>query len=280
MKVADSWDSKQHLKRKNKPYFCIIVFIISFALLLFSFSDVERGIQRLCLVNADTIECHISYYDSLETDQDRKLYSDIYSTLKRSVSGDSAFFDTGRNVLSDRKRFSQISHMVLYDHPEYSPLWGGAICVRNETEIGIQPVGTVSDMISDSVYLDVLMTLKGQDDFETAKNVFDYLANTCVYDEQRGFHSSDDYGAMMLHKACCQGVSFAYKRFLDLAGIPCVVITCMTNTGEYHMLPVVRLFGRWYVCEISSALGNHPDSYFCMSSEDTEKLIHELIYCP
>ena len=280
MKGESSWDSRQRLKRRNKPYFYIIVFIISFALLLFSFSNVEQGVQRLCLVDADTIECHISYYDSLETDRDRKLYSDIYLALKRSVSGDSAFFDTGMDVLSDRKRFSQISHMVLYDHPEYSPFWCGTICVRNGSEISIQPVGTVGDMIPDSVYLDLLADLKGRDDFETAKNVFNYLANACVYDDQRGPHSSDDYGTMRLHKACCQGASFAYKRFLDLAGIPCVVITCMTNTGEYHMTPVVRLFGRWYVCEISSALGNHLDSYFCMSSEDAEKLIHELVYCP
>lgn len=78
MKGESSWDSRQRLKRRNKPYFYIIVFIISFVLLLFSFSNVEQGIQRLCLVDADTIECHISYYDSLETDQDRKLYSDIY----------------------------------------------------------------------------------------------------------------------------------------------------------------------------------------------------------
>lgn len=280
MKGAGSWDSKQHSKRKSRrTFFGIILTILLFISTISS--DLELAVEKLRLSDAYTMPCNKSYYASLKTDHDRQMYQKIFTVLKQSASGQPSFFETGMDLLSDRAKFSRICHMVLFDHPEYSPFWSSCrVTVRNDSSMCIQPSSDSSKMVPDSVYLSILPNLKGRDDFETARNIFMYLADTCVYDEERGRYCNDDYGMMVEHKACCQGASFAYKRFLDLAGIPCVVITCTTYMGEYHMVPLVHLFGRWYACDISCALGKDPDIYFCMSSEDASRIIYQIKYLP
>ena len=69
------------------------------------------------------------------------------------------------------------------------------------------------------------------------------------------------YGAMIKHKAVCSGVSWAFKRMMDVAGIPCKVISGYLdkpNSEEHrHAWNMVYLGdGAWYHLDITHNLGD------------------------
>lgn len=85
-------------------------------------------------------------------------------------------------------------------------------------------------------------------DAEKAQAAHDYLVRTCSYDLGNGEGQFNAYGALVDHKAACQGYADAYKLILDELGIPCVVVSSPDMDHGWNM---VKLGKSWYHVDVT-----------------------------
>lgn len=199
-----------------------------------------------------------SYYDCLETDEERLLYQKIGEAVCAYMeNGTCAFVDAGISLTPYYDSLSHLGHAWLYDHPEAGPFWWKVrFTVRGDSEFSILPVTEPHPIVPDVWYEKQLhaMDLSGSDE-ERAKTLFFYLAESFSYDTEFQFvNSNDDSGFMENGTGCCQAFSFAYTRLCNMAGIPCVVSTCY-NAAGYHMINFVKCGEDWLAVDTTQASG-------------------------
>lgn len=98
----------------------------------------------------------------------------------------------------------------------------------------------------------ILRGLKGKNDSETAKNIFNYVHDSVFYINIHGKQNFEGaaYRAFTQHNADCYGYFCATKILLDCAGIPNMMVRRSYPvywTGHYWNL--VKIGGKWYHCD-------------------------------
>jgi len=86
--------------------------------------------------------------------------------------------------------------------------------------------------------------LIGATDYDTIKNVHDWICLTTEYDYDTLYGFADrhtGYNALFEHLAVCDGYATLFQKFMDKLGIPCY---CMT--GDNHAWNIVCYGGTWY----------------------------------
>lgn len=104
--------------------------------------------------------------------------------------------------------------------------------------------------------------LRGYDDFETAKNIHDFIINHIDYDFSSDDSLTDKFsmkGALLNKKAVCEGYARTFKYMCDKYDIPCVLVTGQgTNplsyssdkaSNEQHMWNYLKLDNSWYAVD-------------------------------
>ena len=95
---------------------------------------------------------------------------------------------------------------------------------------------------------DLLADIDAQaDEFQREKQLHDRLLRLTAYEEGEGAH--DAYGALVEHRAVCEGYARAFQYLLYQAGIPCLIATGNGYNGgdsEPHAWNVVQIDGQWY----------------------------------
>ena len=96
--------------------------------------------------------------------------------------------------------------------------------------------------------------------------VYDYISKNVEYDyallEDDPFPYSGmghtEYGALVKHKAVCDGLSFAYRDVLRYLGIECMVyhgdLNSLTDHAA-HAWSVTKIEGNYYHCDLTMELG-------------------------
>ncbi len=112
-----------------------------------------------------------------------------------------------------------------------------------------QPVH-VSETVSGEIgYIISNYTNGSMSAFEKAKAVHDYLVTYVVYDgsDQTRCHTAD--GALVDHRAVCDGYAKAFMLVMQSLGYPCQLVYGWA--GEYHAWNVVCLDGVWYQVDVT-----------------------------
>ena len=112
-----------------------------------------------------------------------------------------------------------------------------------------QPVH-VSETVSGEIsYIISNYTNGSMSAFEKAKAVHDYLVTYVVYDggDQTRCHTAD--GALVDHRAVCDGYAKAFMLVMQNLGYPCQLVYGWA--GEYHAWNVVCLDGAWYQMDVT-----------------------------
>lgn len=225
-------------------------------------------------------------YRSLLSDRDAACYDGILGLCEQYVkTGVLGRYDTGVSNL-DVYRASLIADLVLYDHPEYSPVWQGSLLASDAGELVLSLSDTPGELVSDLVYEDLVSDLpSGASSFQKLWYCVRYLQFHCSYDTDAGTHHADDYGVIFEGKACCQGLSFALKRMLAACGVSSVVLTGFTDTEGYHMVCGVCLpeFGGYVLVDMAGIAGKPDDSlftYFAMNNEMADRCLARVRLVP
>ncbi len=144
------------------------------------------------------------------------------------------------------------------------------------TKVLIQLPYTKEEMDKHFANLDKLaVELKGSTDYDTIKNVHDYLVENFEYDYRSDMANHTDIDGFRDGEMVCSGYSLAAYYLLNSAGIS--TRTVLGSSGDdksgniTHMWNVVKLDGRWYNLDITwddPGGGNLRYDYFLKSDED------------
>ena len=105
--------------------------------------------------------------------------------------------------------------------------------------------------------------LHGDDDIETARNIFNWVHDHVTYETVSGTQTYEEavYQAFTKHSGDCYGYYCTCKMLLDCAGIPNMMVLRYPVTYNGHYWNLVKLDGEWYHCD-STMFMNHPSVYF------------------
>ncbi len=104
----------------------------------------------------------------------------------------------------------------------------------------------------------ILSTLQkqtsGMSDYEKELYVYNYLADSTVYDDSTEFCDSV-YGVLIEGRAKCVGISAAFQYICDGLDLPCVSLFCYAdeeNFGDGHAWNAVNIDGEWYDVDLTA----------------------------
>ena len=108
--------------------------------------------------------------------------------------------------------------------------------------------------------------LKGATDYDTVKNVHDYLIDNFEYDRKTTMVNHTDIDGFRDGVMVCSGYSLAAYYLLNVAGVPTRVITGDGGSGggnvENHMWNMVQLDGKWYNLDVTWDDGGGSRKYY------------------
>lgn len=116
--------------------------------------------------------------------------------------------------------------------------------------------------------------LKGENDFESVKNVHDYIINRVEYDHSNKGRNYTDIEGFRENRMVCQGYSMATFVLLSYMNIPCRMVTGEAGDEKDkgpHAWNIVQIDGKWYNYDVtwddSEEYGAHY-TFFLKSNED------------
>ncbi len=119
----------------------------------------------------------------------------------------------------------------------------------------------------------------GMGDFEKELVLHDYIVNNTRYDIENEKKdtipdsSFEEYGALVLGVAVCEGYSRAMKLMCDLSGIECIIVTGSSiSRGVGHAWNIVKIDGEYYHLDLT-----YDDP---VTDDDTNKLRYDYFNLP
>ena len=99
--------------------------------------------------------------------------------------------------------------------------------------------------------------LKGNSEYQTYKNIFEWICTNVKYDYDTASGEAERfsaYDALKYKKAVCYGYAALYQKFCDYYGLECMVLTSMDDTA--HAWNVVKLNNQYYHVDTTFGAGN------------------------
>lgn len=123
---------------------------------------------------------------------------------------------------------------------------------------------------------DLLDELRGDDDTETAFNIFNWVHSYVSYETVYGTSTFEEaaYNALTKHSGDCYGFYCCCKLLLDCAGIPNMTVLRYPVTYNGHYWNLVKLDGEWYHCD-STKFMNHQALYFQLTDDQIKDSRHQ-----
>lgn len=122
--------------------------------------------------------------------------------------------------------------------------------------LSIEEVGEMSKELDREVGIIVEAAQQLDSDYEKALYVHDTIIDICEYDSGNVGNNETvhlwgtAYGALVRHKAICQGYAEAYKLIMDKLGIECGICGGMAS-NESHAWNYVKLDGEYYWADLT-----------------------------
>ena len=102
----------------------------------------------------------------------------------------------------------------------------------------------------DAAVNNILKTVSGSwSDYDRERVIHDWICNNVTY-TGGSVYAHSAYGALVEHKAVCEGYAEAFQYLLYQAGIPCLMVTG-TSKGEAHAWNVVKIGGTYYHVDVT-----------------------------
>ena len=142
------------------------------------------------------------------------------------------------------------------------------------TKVLIELPYTKEEMDAHFAHLDRLAEeLKGKNDYQTVKNVHDYLIENFEYDQRMEMGNHTDIDGFRDGIMVCSGYALSAYYILNSVGVKTrTVIGCSDNSGKLnHMWNIVKLDGKWYNLDITwDDMGGDKKSYQYFLKNDAE----------
>lgn len=203
------------------------------------------------------------YYDRLN-ERDKRIYKEIYNGIMHFKP----YVEVPGADLSDNN-VGWIYHCVLWDNPfiffvgEYA-MWHAVTTDRKRIKMT-----TLCDKHSERVYrkqiedeVNKILSaprLSQMSDFQKEVFVHDFIINNVEYDHTLGdggarIQPYTVYGALVEHKAVCEGIAKAVKLLLNMLDVKCIVVSGKFD-GHGHAWNIVKLDDFAYHLDVTMDMG-------------------------
>lgn len=222
------------------------------------------------------------YYDRL-SERDKRLYKAIYD----GIMNYKPYVEVNEGKLHENT-VGWIYHCVLWDNPfifsvgEYA-MWNAL--TPDKSRIKMTTLCDVSSEITyrkqiENAVNQILSTpgLRKMTDFQKEVFVHDFIINNVKYDETLGDNGEKIqpytvYGALVEHKAVCEGIAKTVKLLLNMLDVKCIVVSGKFD-GQGHAWNIVKPDDWAYNLDVTMDMGRviHPGmmryNYFNFRDED------------
>ncbi len=215
--------------------------VISFAVILTSCTNsnsyTEQEIEQF---HTEVIQNH--YYAALSID-DQKTYQELYLGLHQHK--EKIYINSLQNnlkivnfIANDSPEifwsdFSYRSYDGLQDSIEFNYTYDSSTIREMERELNNQVNTFLSTIPTD------------MNTYEKVKEVFTFLVNTIDYDLDAP-NAFNSYGALVEHRAVCEGYAEAALLIFQKLDIPAYYVTGTIHNGEKHGWNLVEIDGQYY----------------------------------
>ncbi len=247
--------------------------MVSLMLLLLSVVFYGKPEEESVAAVQDTIVSREDYFNKLEMQifnrevshnyrvPDRTLGMDILNNM--DMEGFQSNYHEDRPLLSG-------CYLSYYTKRVYMTYGSGTLQIRIELPYMKDEMDAHFEKMKK-----LAVELKGNSDYETVKNVHDYLIDHFEYDHRTSFENHTDIDGFRDGKMVCSGYSLAAYYLLNEAGVKTRVVTGsgneeLSDTMD-HMWNVVLVDGKWYNLDITWDDGGGDkklDTYFLKSDAD------------
>ncbi|MBQ8683864.1 MAG: hypothetical protein IJ518_05055 [Clostridia bacterium] len=301
-------------------YLVIIVVIVAVCNFIANL-DIDSGIKGNTTTNVvlNTDDTYCAYYEVLNPTE-KHIYEELLAAVRdgkmecriEGIDYDLYSQNCGRAAIA-----------MTYDHPELFWVQGSSSWRGNRGLLGSGSYIEISlvsfeywqytvnpDKYTSAMSAEVKrvadMASAYSTEYEKAKFVHDYLANTILYDHdalaeaEKTVHDADveyiysAYGALVDKKAVCEGYAKSFQLIMNELGIPCTIVKGDSrSTGGYHAWNRVVMGGESYYMDVTwddhDLLDDwgrqmYPEEtcydFFCLTTEELERdhIIEEIYF--
>ena len=204
------------------------------------------------------------YYDRL-CDRDKEIYKAIYDGIMHYKP-----YVEMPGVELNANRIGWIYHCILWDNPFIFSVGEYAMWHAINKELSRINMTTLCDIHSEKVYRKQIEDevnkilaapgLKSMSDFQKEVFVHDFVINNIHYDETLGdggakIQPYTVYGALVEHKAVCEGIAKTVKLLLNMLDVKCIVVSGKFN-GQGHAWNIVKLDDWAYNLDVTMDMGH------------------------
>lgn len=212
------------------------------------FSDFSREALDAIRAKIDEEDNYNFYYHQLSY-EDKDLYAQLYKIITELNSN-------VKLITNNADKVDEVFLCVISDHPELFYITGYSM---NKYMIGhsidyLEFSGTYTrtkeeieqDLEKINDYSSECLALVGNgDDYSKVKYIYEYIIKNTEYD----INSVDNQNILSVFlngRSVCQGYAKASQYLLDIADIPCILVSGTVNNGESHAWNMVKADGKWY----------------------------------
>lgn len=262
--------------------------------------NIIRYIEEFSLsAESNTLENAFKYKDMLMSEDELYFYNELYDIffVKHctedvtyiSIPTDLAY--SSSNIENLRKSMRNAMTAFTNDYPEvfwinlnYKSIFKTAEYngVQKLSSYGMlvsrnTNVGSVDVLINYIEHTDAFVksivdemnstSFRFNADYLKAEFLYNNLRDTVKYID--GLSKCNAYNVIINKNGNCSGIARAYKVLCDEAGIENIIVRCNISNKEYdHLCNLLKLDGKWYLCDLTSDLGKSENDYFMMDLPD------------
>ena len=231
------------------------------------------------------VNCY--YYSALNEDE-KKVYEEIYSSLKNR--------DEARELSTvDTQLVEKIFKCVLNDHPKFYYVEGYSYMTytRKDKIVKLEMVGTYSKTEEECEVLDVQIEnavnkcfsgmKSGLSDYEKVKYIYEYIIDTTEY-KLESQDNQNICSVFLNGESVCMGYAKTMQYLLLKQNIFCTLVNGTALHGEEHAWNLILLDGQYYHVDVtwgdsSYMVTNGEDffsetpnyGFFCVPTEEISK---------
>ena len=184
------------------------------------------------------------YYEKLNN-RDKEIYKAIYDGIMHYKQ----YVEVPGISLNEAK-VGWVYHCVLWDNPFIFSV--GEYAMWHALDKGGSRIKMTTLILS-------VPDLQKMSDFQKEVFVHDFVINNIKYDETLGNNGSKIepytvYGALVEHKAVCEGIAKTVKLLLNMLDVKCIVVSG-TYEGHRHAWNIVKLDDWAYNLDVTMDMG-------------------------
>lgn len=204
------------------------------------------------------------YYYNRLNENEKKIYKAIYDGIMKYKT----YVEVPGVSLNDSV-VGYVYHCVLWDNPfifsvgEYA-MWHAVSADKSKIKMT-----TLCDAESEKEYrkqvedaVNAILAVPGiqqMNDFQKEVFVHDFIINNVEYDTTLGDNGSriepyTVYGALVEHKAVCEGIAKTVKLLLNMLDVKCIVVSGKYD-GYGHAWNIVKIDGWEYNLDVTMDMG-------------------------